>query len=140
MRRAAYAIAASLVLSATGCGGEDSEEAKVASAYNSVIEAIEQEDFEGACEGLSKATREDLRKAEMVQQTEGCGATLKQVVDDVGVDKQAMAEVAESDVEITDESTAMVNDVRLSKAGDEWLVEGEVDFVRPFLSGETAAQ
>ena len=133
MRRS-YAIVATCLLLG-GCGGEQTEAADAASAYNAVVEAVTDKDYERACEGLTQATRQDLRKAAAIQRTEGCGPTLAQMVREVGVDKRALTTVADTDVEISSPTSATVGDIRLAKEGGEWRVEGDLDFVRPFLSG-----
>ncbi len=134
--RAAYAtLLASLAFVAGACVKEETEASRVADAYNSLVEAVGDRDYETACQQLTETTRQDLRKAGQIQQTDGCDKTLERVIDDVGTDERALSTVTPSDVRIDGEASATVGDVRLSKAGGEWLVEGDLDFVRPFLSG-----
>lgn len=129
-----------LLMGATACGEGQTEAAKVAGAYNAVVEALVDQDYEEACEGLTDGTRQDLRKAAMIEQTDGCGATLERVIAEVGVEQQALADVASSDVEIKSETSAMVNDIRMLNEGGTWRLEGDLDFVRPFLSGGSLPQ
>ena len=119
------------------CGGEQTEAAEVASAYNAVVEAVSDKDYDRACEGLTEGTRQDLRKAATIERTDGCGPTLARVVTAVGVDKRALGTVDDADVEIAGATSASVGDVRMAKEGGEWRVEGDLDFVRPFLSGKS---
>ncbi|MDP9377594.1 MAG: hypothetical protein M3P40_08535 [Actinomycetota bacterium] len=135
MKRAYPVLLACLALSAGACGKEATEASKVADAYNALVEAVADGDYETACERLTERTRQDLEKAGQIQNTDACDDTLEQVIADVGTDKDALSTVAPSDVRIDSKTRAVVNDVRMSKAGDEWLVEGDLDFVRPFLSG-----
>lgn len=137
MRAAHPVLMTCLLLAVAGCGRE-SAEAEVARSYNALVEALEQKDYEEACERLTDRTRQDLRNAATIQGTEGCGPTLAEVVADVGVDEQALKEVTASDVEVVDERTARVNDLEMSREGEEWLLEGDLDFVRPLLSGGSA--
>lgn len=133
-----YAVlAVCLSLGAAACGEAQTEEAEVASAYNTVVDAVREKDYEQACEGLTDTTRQALRKAATIQRTDGCGPTLARVIATVGIDERALTTVADSDVDITSPSTATVRDVRMSKQDEEWRVEGDLDFVRPFLSGES---
>lgn len=134
MRTACAMIVTCLPLALVGCGEPPTEAAKAAEAYNELTAAITDEDYEEACERLTPKTRQDLVRAGQVQQTRGCGPTLEQVVADVGVDEDALTDIDAADVRI-DGSTAVVDGVRMSKADGEWLVEGDLDFVRPFLSG-----
>lgn len=127
-----------LLLASFGCGQDESDEAQVARTYNAIVEALEQKEYDDACERLTDRTRKVLRNAGAIQGTEGCGATLAEVVAEVGVDEEALREVSSSDVEIVGERAARVNGLRMSKQGDEWLLEGELDFVRPFLAGSPA--
>ena len=140
MRAAYVMLVTCLLLGATACGEGQTEQAKVADAYNQVVEALEQEDFEKACDGLTDKTRQDLRKAAAIEQTDGCGATLKRVIAGVGIEKRALTNVGSSDVEIKSATSATVNAVRMSKQGDRWRLEGDLDFVRPFLSGSSVPQ
>ena len=140
MRAAHATILTCLTLGAIACGEEPTEEAEVATAYNAVVEAVQEKDYEEACEGLTETTRQALRKAATIEGTDGCGATLARVITSLGVDERALTTAEDSDVEITSASTATVGDVRMSKQGDEWRLEGDVDFVRPFLSGESRSQ
>lgn len=135
MRGAHAAVATCLLLGAAACGESASEEADVASAYNAVVDAVEDKDYDQACEGLTDKTRAALAKAATIEQTEGCGATLERLIAGVGVDKRALADAEPSDVRLGDTGTAVVNQVRMAQEGGEWRVEGDVDFVRPFLSG-----
>jgi hypothetical protein len=50
-------------------------------------------------------------------------------------EEKALATVTPSDVRIDGGTSATVGAVRLSKASGEWQVEGDLDFVRSFLSG-----
>ncbi len=109
----------------------------MAGSYNAVVEAVQEKDYDGAWERLTETTRQALRKAATIERTDGCGPTLARVVSTVGVDERALTTAEDSDVEITSPSTATVGDVRMSKEGEEWRLEGDVDFVRPFLSGES---
>ncbi len=139
--RGAYAtILTSLMLGATACGEEPTEAAKAADAYNALVEAVGDDDYEKACERLTEKTRRDLLKAGQIQETGDCAKTLERVVADVGTDKSALAAVTASDVKIDAPTSARVGDVRLAKSGDEWGVEGDLDFVRPFLSGAEPPQ
>lgn len=140
MRTACALVATCLLLGATACGEGQTEEVKVASAYNAVVAAIAEKDYDEACEGLTSTTRQDLRKAAMIEQTDGCGATLERVIAGVGIRERALSSADSSDVRITRETSATVNDVRISKQGNEWLVEGDLDFVRPPLSGSSDPQ
>jgi hypothetical protein len=140
MRAAHAVLAVCLSLGATACGEAQTEEAEVASAYNAVVDAVQEKDYDQACEGLTDTTRQALSKAATIEGTDGCGATLERVVAGVGVDERALTAAAESDVEITSDSTATVRDVRMSKQDEEWRLEGDLDFVRPFLSGESRPQ
>lgn len=135
MRGAHAVVATCLLLGAAGCGESATEEADVAGAYNAVVDAVEAKDYDQACEGLTEGTREDLAKAAAIERTDGCGATLERMITDVGVDKRALADAEPSDVRLGDTGTASVRGVRLARQDDEWRVEGDVDFVRPFLSG-----
>lgn len=136
--RTAYAMLVTcLPLALVGCGEAPTEAAQAAEAYNELTAAIEDEDYEKACERLTPKTRQDLVKAGQVQQTRDCGTTLEQVVAGVGVNEDALTDIEPADVRIAG-STAVVDGVRMSKAGGEWLVEGDLDFVRPFLSGSGA--
>lgn len=133
MRGLAAIAATGLLLGA--CGGTQTEEAQVAGAYNAVAEAVRAKDYDQACDGLSESTRQDLRKAATIERTEGCGPTLARVITSVGVDGQALSTVDDADVEVAGEDSASVGDIRMTKEGGEWRVEGDLDFVRPFLSG-----
>lgn len=135
MTRFCAVLAMSLALVAMACGEEPTEAAKVADAYNELVEAVDDRDYATACDRLSDGTREDLRKAGEIQQTSGCDKTLERVIEDVGTNKDALAPVTPSDVRIDGPARATVNEVRMSKSGDGWHVEGDIDFVRPFLSG-----
>jgi hypothetical protein len=135
MRRSYATLVPCLVLAVGACGDEPTEAAKAADAYNALVEAVKDRDYAEACERLTPDTRRDLAKAGQIQQTPGCGKTLERVVADVGTDKDAMVTVMPSDVRIDGPARAAVNQVRLSKADGEWQVEGDIDFVRPFLSG-----
>ncbi len=135
MGRSGALVAMCLALTATACGEEPTEAAKVADAYNELVEAVGDRDYERACEGLSARTVDDLRKAGEVQQTKGCDKTLERVIEDLGTDKDALVTVRPADVRIESPKSAAVDQVRMSKSGDEWRVEGDLDFVRPFLSG-----
>ncbi len=135
MRRSCATLVACLVLAVGACGDEPTEAAKAADAYNALVQAVEDGDYAQACERLTAKTRQDLAKAGQIQQTRGCDKTLERVVADVGTDKDAMVTVTPSDVRIDGPTRAAVNQVRMSKADGEWQVEGDVDFVRPFLSG-----
>ena len=137
--RAAYAIAATC-MSLAACGGDEPESAQVASAYNDVVEAVRDKDYEAACEGLTETTRKDLSRAAEIQQTDGCAPTLERVIADVGVEPQALTSAADTDVELASETAATVGDVRMAKEDGEWRVEGDLDFVRPFLSGPAPSQ
>ncbi len=135
MRRSSAPLLACLVLAVSACGDEPTEAAKAADAYNALVEAVEDGDYEQACEKLSAETRRDLAKAGQIQQIRGCDKTLERVVSEVGTDKDAMVTVTPADVRIDGPTRAAVDEVRLSKEDGEWQVEGDVDFVRPFLSG-----
>ena len=135
MRRSGALVAMCLALTATACGDEPTEAAKVADAYNELVEAVADRDYGKVCEGLTERTLEDLRKAGQVQQTTGCDKTLERVIEDLGTDKDALVTVQPADVRIDGARSAAVDRVRMSKSGDEWKVEGDLDFVRPFLSG-----
>ena len=137
MRTAYTLLATCLPLALVGCGEAPTEAAKAAEAYNEFTAAIADKDYEKACERLTPKTRQDLVKAGQVQQTRDCSTTLEQVVADVGVKEDALTDIDPADVRIAG-STAVVDGVRMSKPGDEWLVEGDLDFVRPFLSGSGA--
>ncbi len=135
MRPACAMLATCLALAAAGCGEEPTEAARASDAYNALTAAIRDGDYEEACERLTQKTRQDLRKAGKVQQTGACDKTLERVIADVGTDEDALATVTPSDVRIDGPTSATVNDVRLEKSGGEWQVEGDLDFVRPLLSG-----
>ena len=137
MRVAQVVLGTCLSLGAAGCGEAQTKESEVASAYNGVVEAVREKDYEQACEGLTDTTRGALRKAAMIEQTDGCGPTLARIVTTLGVDERALRTAADSDVEMTTASTATVRDVRMLKQDGEWRVEGDLDFVRPFLSGDS---
>lgn len=137
--RGLYAIPATC-LALAACGGEQSEPAEVASAYNDVVEAVRDKDYEAACDGLTERTRQDLSRAAEIQRTDGCAPTLQRLIADVGVDQQAVTSVADTDVEVAGETAATVGDVRMAKEDGEWRVEGDLDFVRPFLSGPPRRQ
>ena len=134
MRTAGAMLATCLPLALVGCGEEPTEAGRAAEAYNELTAAIADKDYEQACERLTPKTRQDLVKAGQVQQTRGCGATLERVVADVGVDEDALTDMDAADVRVAG-STAVIDGVRMSKTDGEWLVEGDLDFVRPFLSG-----
>ena len=135
MRRSGALVAACMALIAAACGDEPTEAAKVAEAYNDTVDAVRDGDYEKACEGLSERTLEDLGRAGQVQQTKGCDKTLERTIEDLGTDKEALVTVQPADVRIDGPRSAAVGRVRMSKSGDEWKVEGDLDFVRPFLSG-----
>ena len=135
MKGAHAAVATCLLLGVGGCGESASEEASVASAYDEVIGAVEAKDYDRACEGLTDRTREDLAKAATIERTDGCGATLERVIADVGLEKRALTDAEPSDVRLGDKGTASVRGVRMAREGGEWLVDADIDFVRPFLSG-----
>lgn len=122
-------------LAVSACGDEPTEASKVAGAYNALVEAVSERDYAKACEQLSDQTRRDLAKAGEVQQIAGCDKTLERLVAESGTDKDALTSVDPSDVRIDGATSATVNQVRMSKTGDQWRVEGDLDFVRPFLSG-----
>ena len=129
------AVATCGLLGIAACGESATEEADVASAYNAVVDAVEAKDYERACEGLTERTRAVLAKAATIERTDGCAATLGRVITEVGADKEALTDAAPSDVRLGDTGTASVNRVRMAREGGEWRVEGDIDFVRPFLSG-----
>lgn len=137
MRTACATLAACLSLAAVGCGEKPTEAAEAADAYNALTAAIANEDYAEACERLTPETRQDLLKAGQIQQTGECGTTLEQVIADVGTNEDALTEVDPSDVQVAG-AAAAVDQVRMSKASGEWLVEADLDFVRPFLSGSEA--
>ncbi len=142
MSKGTYAtvVTCLLLLTVVACGEGETEEAKAADAYNAVVDAMKAKDYETACARLTETTRRDLRKAATVEGTDGCGSTLKRVVETVGVRREALTEVDSSQVELDGQTRATVGNVRMSREGDEWRLEGDLDYVRPFLSGGVPAR
>lgn len=118
-----------------GCGGAESRAQTVADALSSVAQAVQDKDYAEACEGVTPRTRADLSRAAKILRTEGdCGDTLRATIAQVGTDAEGLRTVTASDVTLDSDTTATVSGVRMTRHGEEWLVEGELDFVRPFLS------